>query len=960
MNINRTARTTAVVAGLALSSVASAQNFDWLNPIDGDWDNMLLWSPNGVPNGPGATATIAAAGAAYTVNMDTVTELDELLVNSADATLLIARDLTVNTSGLLRTGSILLNGRTILGGTFTNQDQFTVRGNSTFDLASFTNEAMFDIMGVPGLSATLNLGATPMTNSVTGTMALDSSVGANGAATLNGTTLINDGIFETRVGSGTSRTVRVDDFQNNATVNIQTNTTFNGNGDILTNNAGATFNTSAGALAAFSSGSSFENNGGTINNSGDLRLSGASTQFTANGGAITGNAIVLNGSVLNIDGATTGAVHLNGAVAVNAAAASQLDITALGIPGSSAVVNLGAMTLTNNATFTMDSTAGANGAAFLNGTQFINNGTFSTLVGSGTGRTVRIDDFQNNGIIDLQATTLFNSNGDLMTLNNASDLNIAASGSALFSGGSSMVMNTGATVNNLGTLRFSGASTFLTVAGTLTGNAVEVNGSTLNLNSATTGAVHLNGAVAVNAAAASQLDITALGIPGSSAVVNLGAMTLTNNATFTMDSTAGANGVATLNGTQFVNNGTFSSLVGSGSARTVRVDDFQNNSIANFAATTRFDGNGDVMTNAVGATLSTGAGESTTFSGGSSLVNNGAVINNMGQLIVSGGTSQFTFNGGAINGNAIEVRGARLATTAAGSGSIFATGSSTLLSDLAAGLTVDVAGVPGSSAILNYGAMATANNAVLRLTSTPAANGVATFRGTGDFTNNNTLVILEGSGTARTVDTGNFNNAGSFDANASVTVRINSGTLLNTGEIFIAPGAVVTINGSGVQTFDNNANGLVQGGGTLSLLSVETFINDGVFDPQGDLDILGDWHQTALADLAIELGGLNMGVNYDVLAITLDAALDGDLLVTLANGFTPGIADVFTILTADSVTGVFANGVMTVNAADGSGTFDVLYNADSVQLTNFVPVPAPASVTLLGLVGIAASRRRRA
>jgi hypothetical protein len=56
----------------------------------------------------------------------------------------------------------------------------------------------------------------------------------------------------------------------------------------------------------------------------------------------------------------------------------------------------------------------------------------------------------------------------------------------------------------------------------------------------------------------------------------------------------------------------------------------------------------------------------------------------------------------------------------------------------------------------------------------------------------------------------------------------------------------------------------------------------------------------------IEIGGPNAGTDFDQLAVTGQATLDGTLTVNLINGFVPNSGDSFPVLTFGSGTGVFA------------------------------------------------------
>jgi hypothetical protein len=109
-----------------------------------------------------------------------------------------------------------------------------------------------------------------------------------------------------------------------------------------------------------------------------------------------------------------------------------------------------------------------------------------------------------------------------------------------------------------------------------------------------------------------------------------------------------------------------------------------------------------------------------------------------------------------------------------------------------------------------------------------------------------------------------------------------SGILNNAGTL----GGVGRVNGS----LNNQSGGVVAPGNSVGTLRVD-----------------GSFTQTANSTLAIELGGLAAG-QFDVLAASGTASLNGILVVSLVNAFTPNIGDSFTVLTAAG--GIVDNGLV--------------------------------------------------
>lgn len=71
----------------------------------------------------------------------------------------------------------------------------------------------------------------------------------------------------------------------------------------------------------------------------------------------------------------------------------------------------------------------------------------------------------------------------------------------------------------------------------------------------------------------------------------------------------------------------------------------------------------------------------------------------------------------------------------------------------------------------------------------------------------------------------------------------------------------------------------------------------------GELTVTGDYVQDAAGELAIEIGGYVAGGDHDLLTVSGEAALAGEVRVTFTGGFEPAVDDTFVVLTAASATG---------------------------------------------------------
>ena len=128
------------------------------------------------------------------------------------------------------------------------------------------------------------------------------------------------------------------------------------------------------------------------------------------------------------------------------------------------------------------------------------------------------------------------------------------------------------------------------------------------------------------------------------------------------------------------------------------------------------------------------------------------------------------------------------------------------------------------------------------------------------------------------------------NASAKISAQLsNSGVLdiIQNGLDFIGAGSLT-----------NNASGVIKGNGTLTLTSDPAdFVNNGTVAPgasPGVLTIVNGYSSNATALLQVELNGNNQGIDYDLLSVSGDVSLDGDIEVLL--GFAPAIGDTFTVL----------------------------------------------------------------
>lgn len=215
----------------------------------------------------------------------------------------------------------------------------------------------------------------------------------------------------------------------------------------------------------------------------------------------------------------------------------------------------------------------------------------------------------------------------------------------------------------------------------------------------------------------------------------------------------------------------------------------------------------------------------------------------------------------------------------------------------------------------------------------------------------------------------NYSSPGSLDNNGPLFVKGGSiltvnGTLQNRTVFFdtklecLAGSQIVVtadlVNESGAQLRNDGqitVNGTATLGGTITGSGQYIFPapSVGVFSEfvyvgssPGTLTIVGS---TALANtttLSMELAGPQTN-QFDILAVSNKASLDGTLTVNLLDGFRPAPGDTFPVVQAGSITGQFANATngQRIATIDGYGSVVVNYTPTRVVLSTFQLNPTP-------------------
>src|SRR6185369_15029886 len=405
------------------------------------------------------------------------------------------------------------------------------------------------------------------------------------------------------------------------------------------------------------------------------------------------------------------------------------------------------------------------------------------------------------------------------------------------------------------------------------------------------------------------------------------------------------------------------------------------------------------FTNVLGTTL--------TLGGGSHVLGASSLVTGAGTLTVSGGATTLAANGTFDAGSTLTASAGSVslaagclvsAATVNVAGGVLNYNSASSV----ASLSVSSGTLGGTSPVTVTGLLTlsggTVTNALVTANGGIAINGGVTLSGgklvnsgtaiwsAGNFTGANGAVfsnlfganfinIFDGNAPSGAGATPIFINAGVF-AKTNGTAALGTTSIdfqfVNTGTVEVQTNTLrysINQQTAGLTLLDGGGlsvqaqplqllGGTLAGSGPVTLANAQNVINSALVtpgSPLGELDISGNYQQTASGALNIELGGYTAGSNFDRVTVTAGGAggvatLSGTLNVTLINGFSPTNGATFIFLSALSRVGAFS----TFNYPSNDIGIQVSYQPASATLkvTNLKPFVAnPIVAPVAGTYG---------
>jgi hypothetical protein len=589
------------------------------------------------------------------------------------------------------------------------------------------------------------------------------------------------------------------------------------------------------------------------------------------------------------------------------------------------------------------------GGGIANG-RFDNAGDFRKVVGSGPLTLSSGLRFNNSGTVTIEANLLLcgdgftNNGGVILSPGTTNRFTAGGSGNGTFFTpttalvdwtGGTFTLNSGAQLNGVGLYRignpavvtananFTVTNLDLIAGGTLGGSGTVTIGNSMNWTGGTmsgSGRTIIPPGITLNATISSSAGLNGRTLENSGTVLwtgvgNIGFVSavITNRAGALFHAQGGG-GLSFVSGpNRFDNAGTFRKSVHTGS---LDILDFSSSSSFNNFGTVEIQ-TGTLLCNAgftnIGTVQLSNATTNRLAGGGSAT----GTFDTPATALVEWTGRTFTLNPGAqLNGTGLyRING--ISTAVAGNGDVTVQ-------------NFDL--VNGSSTLSGTGILTIAN--VMNWTAGTMSGSGRTIIPSGA-----TLKVGSSSGVSlqRTLENGGnavWSGSGSFIMlNGVVTNR--AGALFhaqNASQFFFAGGGCRFDNAG---TFRKSANT-----GTTTLPSGVPFNNSGTVDIRsGILAANGGYVSSSNALLNCALGGTTAGTNYGQLQVSGAVALNGRLSVDLINGFIPVVNDSFTVLTAGTRNGTFANFYYPSNAVTMQMSNTV--NSVIVRATEILVVPPP-------------------
>jgi hypothetical protein len=688
----------------------------------------------------------------------------------------------------------------------------------------------------------------------------------------------------------------------------------------LTLQTGGAATTNNGVLRA--QGGTLNLLNGTINNSNSAEIQSNGSpvvldNVTINNGHFTTNSL----GTLTI-GASDTATFTNGAT---------IDANvALGVANAGTLLLVGGSTYVNNGTITLNSTGTVTDVGLTGGGTVTLDGTGKLTMGSNannrianvSGGTALVNSasytIEGSGNVGVGVTAI--TNDGLILANQAVGLTLQTGGTATTNNG--ILRAQGGTLTLLnGTINNSNSATIESNGSPVVLDNLTINNGHFTTNSLGTLTIGASDTATFTNGVTIDANV-ALGVANAGTLLLVGGSTYVNNGTITLNSTGTVTDVGLTGGGTVTLGGTGKLTMGT----------HANNRIANVSggtalvngATHTIEGSGNI---GVGVTPITNNGTIranqtvalTLQASAGALTNNGVFEALTGATLdIVGGFTNYNTVTDILTGGTYRVFGSGIMEF---DGADIKTNAATILLDGAASTIRDQVGL---DAFRNFATNAAAGNFTIQ-------NG-RNLNTPGAFANAGAVTIGAGSAFSANSGAADYNQSGgSTTVNGALNaanVNVNGGTLAGNGTV----------------------TGVVNNAGTVSPGS-----------SPGILSITGNYAQTALGTLYIELGGTAPGA-FDQLLISGNASLDGLLQVVLFGLFTPGLGDSFQIMTFASRGGDFSSYLLPTLGAglDWQKVFGSNDLTLSVISTGAIPEPGTWLLVGAGLVLAGLSRRSRA